>query len=286
MRVKRAGAILAVLPVLSAFACGFGGLDGVTGGSKDAGTAALDGGVATFEGGAQRSSEGGADDAGTQTYRQLILSDKPVAYFPFDDPPGSATVLEAIKNLQGTINGTGYTFGVDGIAGTALQSDANPYIDYGQVLDFTGMQAWTFEAWIYPTVTPDQAFYEYFNKRDDTTNGIVMYVRNDKGGVTAQLEEDWHGNGGDTGRGVSIALPALDHFIHIVFTYTPGTGVRGWADGFKGTLGYDNPGGPTPTSTSCKIVDSLRGKIDELAVYDYPLSDEQILAHYAKGRLK
>jgi hypothetical protein len=272
--------VAASLPWL---ACGFGGLDGLTGGATtDAGN---DGGHNPSVDGSTSHNEprtdGGADAAGP-TYADIITSDHPIAYFPFDEPGGTKFVYEKISGKQASVAGGAPSFGEPGVAGTAFKSDGNVSLDFGQLLEFTGGHAFTFEAWIYPVVGSDSEFYEYFNKRSGTTNGIVVYVRNPQGHPpTAQLEDDYAGGGG---RGADIELPKLDHFIHIVHVYTPGVGVRAWADGKPGNVGYDDNGGPTPNDTHVMIASGIRGTIDEMAIYDYALSDTQIASHFLAGK--
>jgi len=219
----------------------------------------------------------GTTDARVRTYADVVLEDEPVAYWPFDEAVNSVKVTERVSKRQGDVDGN-VTFGVPGLFGTGVKVERSGAIDFGDILDFTGEQAWSYEAWAFPTFT-SEVFYEFFNKRGNE-NGVVVYVRKENNSLTAQLEQPWASGA----RGVDVPLPAPDHWIHIVFTYTPGLGVRGWADGKPGNLGYDAPGGPTGNDAPLRIVSSFHGTFDELAVYDKPLAPERIAAHYAAGR--
>ena len=163
---------------------------------------------------------------------------------------------------------------------------ANGNIDFGSILGFTGEQAWSFEAWIFPhRRAPGNEFYEYFNKRDGTTNGIDVYVkrRNGDKSVTPPCSSRI-GTTAAARAAPVVSFPRSTTSSTSSSRIVPGTGVRGWADGFKGGLGFESDGGPSAIATTTKLIDSLHGRIDEMAVYDYALSDDPIVAHYAKGR--
>lgn len=248
-------------------------------GGNDGSLASDAGSSGSAEGGAPPA-EGGAE-AGALTYGDLVMGDHPIAYFPFDEPSGSSFITEKISGKNATATKPNFALGAPGIAGTALAVTGHAEMDFGDMLDVVGKKPWTIEAWIKPELEDGKVFYEYFNKRENGNNGIVAYVRSENGHRTAQVEQSYSGGG----RGVDAVLPALDHFIHIVFVYDPGgSGIRAWVDGQRSDAGYDDNGGPTDNAQPVYIASGVKGTIDEMAVYDYALADARIVAHYTAGK--
>lgn len=255
-----------------------------SGGIQAAPEGGTDGGPLT-DGGPSPANEGGLPDGGGVDaglrYGEVVQADHPIAYFPFDEAPGARLVTEAISGKNASAPSVDFTTGVPGIAGKALGATGHADMDFGDTLDVLGRDPWTIEAWIKPSFEDGKVFYEYFNKRHDGNNGIVVYVRREHGDTTAQVEQSYGGGG----RGVSGAIPNEDRFFHIVFVYDPDrTGIRVWVDGKRGDKGYDDSGGPTDNPQPVYIASGIRGVIDELAMYDYALPDARILAHFEAGR--
>lgn len=278
MSVRRAVVVLSSLLAACALTADLDGLSRPLGG---AGASTPDGaGVDVLAPGPGLVDAGAPDvaaESGVLSYGDVIRADRPLAYFPLDELPGAQSAAEVVGGLVGTVVGK-ITFGVPGVAGTAASVSGEAHINFGDVLDFTGRRAWTFEAWLRPEPS-NAVFYNYFEKRAGTANGVVVYVRNEDG-LRAQIEQSYGGGG----RGVQVELPTPDHFIHVVFTYDPAKGVRGWVDGVAGPYGYDDSGGPTDNDVDFSILGGYRGAADELAVYDYVLPDDRIRAHWLAGQ--
>jgi hypothetical protein len=264
-------------------------LDGLSsGGSPDGGgrtdgapKAAGDSGDTLPDGGKPPIGSEAGVEAGAPTYGDIVMLDHPIAYFPFDEPADKTLITEKISGKNAVANRTDFMPGAPGIAGTAIAVTGHGDLDFGDTLDFVGNHAWTIEAWLKPALEDGKVFYEYFNKRENGNNGIVAYVRNENNETTVQLEQNFPGGGG---RGVNAAV-RLDRFQHVVFVYDPGkSGIRVWVDGSRSNAGYDDSGGPTDNSQPVYIASGIKGAVDEMAVYDYPLPDERILAHLAAGK--
>jgi hypothetical protein len=254
---------------------GGGRTDGAPSTSGDGGETLPDGGKPPI------GAEGGVE-AGAPAYGDIVMVDHPIAYFPFDEPADQSLVTEKISGKTAVANKTDFELGAPGVAGTAVAVTGHGDLEFGDTLDIVGNHAWTIEAWLAPALEDGKVFYEYFNKRDNGNNGIVAYVRNENGETTVQVEQNYPTGGG---RGVNAALPSLNRFLHVVFVYDPAkTGMRVWVDGNRSDKGYDDSGGPTDNSQPVYIASGLKGAIDEMAVYDYALPDERILAHLAAGK--
>lgn len=218
------------------------------------------------------------DSGVAPAYGDLVLADRPVGYWPFDEAAGATLVTERITGKSAApTKASAFTFGAAGVAGNALGSAGKADLPFGDMLDFIGAEPWTVEAWIHPQFESGKVFYEYLNKRDQGNNGLVFYVRHESGGTTVQVEQSYNGGG----RGVDRAFTDDGQFHHVVFVYDPGkTGIRCWVDGKHGDKGYDDPGGPTDNPQPLYIASGIKGAIDEMAIYDHALSDDRILAHY------
>lgn len=247
---------------------------GSDGGGDEAGHPVIVNEAGSDGGGAEAGPDGGS------TYGDLIAADHPVAYFPFDEPITATLISEKITGKNANLNPAHFTPGVPGIAGTALEASGNGELDFGDNFDILGSDPYSLEAWIKPIVHDGKGFYEFINKRQGGSNGIVCYVRHESGN-SVQIEQSY----GGAGRGANAGLSDLDHFIHIVFVYDPGnTGLRVWVDGKVSLKGYDDPGGPSNNSQSIYIASGVEGTVDEMAIYDYALPEARILAHLAAGK--
>jgi len=218
-------------------------------------------------------------EAASPTYRETVLADAPLGYFPLDDAANTFSVTDVASGKKVTIDGN-VVLGVPGVSGTAAEG-AGGVARFGDVLDFVGDQSWTFEAWVKPVVAAD-TFYEFLNKRVGTSNGYVVYVRKPDDGTLpfVQVEQNWASGA----RGTSARLPTVDRFVHVVFTFDATVGVRAFLDGVPAAEGYDAPGGPTDSTQPLVLLGGYRGVIDEIAIYGRALSRERITAHYAAAK--
>lgn len=221
--------------------------------------------------------DAGEVDAGAKvTYRDLVLADKPIAYWPLDDGQGSLVAKDIVGGKNANVSGAA-KFGVAGVAGTALQiDDRATYLEVGDLFDFPDKAPFTIEVWALPKL--DEQFTNVGNKRGAGGNGWVLYFW-DTGEV--QFEQKWS-NGQRVGYSEAprtFAAPA-----HVVVTF----------DGAKLAMYYDNEkllktfqdatGGPADLTNAMMWAGGYAGLLDELAIYDFALPPEKVTAHFKAVR--
>ena len=242
--------------------------------SSEAGAPA-DGGLADATDARQvADSETGAGSA----YRDSVLSDRPLAYWPFDDATGSPGAVDLVSGKTSFGTGT-ITFGGAGAAGTSLTVDGGGAVVVGDLFDFAGAAAYSLEAWIKPDVAGGE-FYDFFSKRSGPQNGYVFYVRKNADGTTTAQFEHLSASGA---RGASRLLK-LRSWQHVVVTFDPAAGIRLYVDGLS-SPGYSDVGAaPQDSTVPLQLGGGLLGSLDEVAIYDRALTPERIAAHSALGR--
>lgn len=244
---------------------------------------------------------GAAQAAGN--YEQAVLADNPVAYWRLNESSGptafnraSAAYPDPSNPLNGTYNG-GVTLGIAG----AIVGDAAAAFNPGQYMSVPNQPALnvtevSVEAWINPANIPPQ-----IGNLGDPIASIVT-----KGDFAYRLQLDGRTN---PAWQVALGLTSLDstgqqsNFIdlygpvpspnvwtHVVGTYD-GSTARLYVNGilvnsasYTTGLGIDS----YPLAIGENLQEERMGRffnggIDEVALYAYPLSAEQVAAHYTAG---
>jgi hypothetical protein len=223
--------------------------------------------------------DGPGIDAGpdASAYKQAVLADQPVAYWPFDDAVGSNVAKEIIGGKNADVLGA-ITFGVKGADGTAIQRSATGgYLDVGDYFDLAGHQAYSIEFWGWPKGTNE--FENILNKREDG-KGWIVYFRDGNGSV--QIEQPYA-----AGQRTTFApLPApKDRLHHVVFVFDPMDPTerrqRVYIDTLR-TNGFSDDGPADDVSISLTMFGFV-GVLDEVAIYHHALSSERIAKHYELG---
>jgi hypothetical protein len=245
-------------------------LDGYTGGATptDAGSSSVDAAPTP----PSPPFDASADADAGPTYRDDVLADRPIAYWPLDEKAGSLVAKDIAGNHDATLSGAA-TFGVAGVSGTAFQIPrSGPSLDVADAIQFTGQAPYSFECWAIPTYA-DQ--FQNVIQRRASNNGYVLYFR-DTGSV--QLEQLWSGGT----RGGWFDAPKATTFVHVVATFD-GTTFRLYVDGVQSTSTYQGTGGPAPFDGGTDIGGGFAGVLDELAVYDHALPPDRVTAHHDLG---
>jgi hypothetical protein len=305
-----------VLVVPAAIAGGAGcvpSLDGLTGGSPEAGrrdvmatdgapsdAGAADGGreadatgdVALCDAGDSGLTDGSdaTDTAETSvTYEEEVLADTPLAYYRLDD-----TTLPVAKDTSGNGNDGTYVGGVTLGAAGALTGDPDKaisldgtsgYVDVGDKFGFDGNASFSLEAWILPTVLNGEYRGVLTNQDgpDSGRDGYLIYVEVGSG---VGLER-W-ANSSSNPLAAPGSIGAGD-WSHVVGTYD-GSNLRIYVDGAL-AAGPFASGLSIPTHTCsfvigamfCGKVGFFAGGVDEVAVYGHALSAARVLVHYRVG---
>lgn len=248
-----------------------------------------------------------------QSYQELILADKPVAYWNFETKAANATESQAWKaEEKGTPK---YTSGgptskesplmpadnrvlqLDGKSALVVQDPGDE-----SVFDFTNGDTISVEAWVNCTKLGGGANVYIIGKgrtgnKDFAANNQNWAVRLREQGGSGALSflfrdernrgndnADWHRWTSNSG------VPVNSGWHHVAFTYTFGKPemIKGWIDGYPSAgqwdYGKQTKVAPLVDNDEIRIgasgalisSNSFTGKMDELALYRSPLTDEQI----------
>jgi hypothetical protein len=230
-----------------------------------------------------------SDDAGSDAgpdpiaaYVAAVTTDAPITWFRLEDAPGSSTVKDEMGHHPGKVDGN-VDLGTAAAVGKGATLDTTATIGLGDVFDFPGDQAWSYEFWTKPDLVNGGQFLDVFSKGSAAgLTGYNFYVRNQSASsASVQWEQAW--DGGSRGCLAEIGKPTT--WVHVVATYSSGAGKpRMFVNGVAGTNGdYGDVGGAPDTSQSFEIGGGYVGMLDEIAIYDHALPPARIAAHYAAG---
>lgn len=231
----------------------------------------------------------GRAPSGDQSYRDLIMSHGPVAYWRLDEESGTTAADEAGSN-DGTINGDpvldaspliqeGTAFGFDG---------SGDHVDVGDGV-LNGGNPFSIEVWIRTSSRGDRGG-NYILGTGDLDNGVYLRV-NDSDSISPQgafmAKMDDGSNDAFTAGSTLIDDGEL-HYLVAVYT---GTRLKGYVDK---VLEIDEDASAVGSiDDSGFIIGGLwsgdgelytyEGTLDEVAIYDRALTEAEIQEHYNKG---
>ena len=222
-----------------------------------------------------------------KNYADAVLADSPVSYWKLDETSGT-TAADAVGSNNGTYTG-GYTLNQTGIPSTGrpsvLFNGTSGYVDLGAPAALNLTAAWTLEAWVYLTSTPNGA-------------GIISEQYPSSGNVLYELGFGLSTSGANlaggyyTGSAWYIATGgslSLNAWHHVACTWD-GTTLRLYADGAQ--VATATPGAAPVAGINTLYIGRRHdasfnpffpGRIDEAAIYSTALSAARILAHYNAG---
>lgn len=239
-------------------------------------------------------------------YAQAVKRDQPVVYFQFDDIEGSttATIRDHLGNHPAQVAGKLLAGdGVPGIGGQAASFDGR-----SAVITFGNDDAWqldslTVEFWM----RSSQPFADSFwpgsatliskalpgaGSSDWTINAASSQAAEDQGRLMA--------DSGPKGKSSDLYLYSPvgsrlndDHWHYIAWTRASGGENRLYVDGTLAASGNDG-GGSISNQRAIQIGGDtvhggarfFAGLLDEVAVYDKPLSARQVSSHYAMAAIE
>ncbi len=249
-----------------------------------------------FDDGGWSSGSGILGTGSAVDYAALIQADAPVAYWTFDESSsGTSDALDQIGNNDGTFGGTAArTSGLVGDGAARFNASVGDTVDVGQgggAFSFT--TGVTIEALVQIDAALGTNRYEELFRKEDGNNRLLFSFQ-EFGGVLAFGINDGTGYSeldmpldGIAGR-PTLAMLKDGNPHHLAATYDAASGQKAiWIDG---TLRYSTiigagsnmiSGGPATAhigSLGC-CAEPFHGVIDEVALYDYALSDTQIGDH-------
>jgi hypothetical protein len=244
-------------------------------GERQADAATADDGAADgarYDGAADGS---GHPEAGT-SYRDIVLSDRPLAYWRLGETPPEIHAHDETGNGNDGLYVGDITLGAPGaIAGDpngAVQMAGDGHVDIGDKLDFAGNVAMTIEAWVETDASGDEIFVE--KTLSPGADAYLFHIYNPEG---SELKFT---------RGASCIAPDAGgrfgdaKYHHLVANYDTET-MRIYFDGellcivgFPSAL--DAGDGPLHLG-------SLNGRMDEVAIYDHVLAPATVKRHYDVG---
>lgn len=233
------------------------------------------------------SENGTLDLSSLDPYAKLVVADRPRHYYRFDEPLGSTVAKDTMGRADGTYSPTvrlGATGALTSSKGTSAYFDGiSASMDVPSVDDFPG--AMTLEAWV-RSDSPSDIEPVLVERIDKTPTASLFGYRlstPEKSGIAFDLFR-----GGKPVRNAE-EIPLSDGFntTYLVAIAQGGkTKVYANARLIREDNFVDQP--PPPLVSPLRVGGAsdghFRGTIDELALYDYPLSPEVIAAHYAADK--
>jgi len=216
-----------------------------------------------------------------QTKRNFVINNPsgtpPVAWWKMDEPTGAQVRDYSVNGNNGTPSGTAST---DGKIGKALNFDGvDDYVDCGNSSIFGGMTALTMEAWIKPNSLHTGRIFE--RGASGTENRILLQTVSD-GTLSLTINDTDSITGGSYTPG---------NWYHLVATWIGGGGVKAlYVNGINVASGISTQASVTAGSITTNIGQSpwyalqkYDGLIDDVRIYNYARTAEQIAADYRAG---
>lgn len=248
----------------------------------------------------------GASQAGTTSYRDVVLANNPIIYYEFDEVSGTTAVNSGSSGAanDGTIVGTvNLGAGSFGQGGTAFEFDRTDTRDGGFVTGpalANSLTEWTVEAWVrWDDAVATNELNIFGNDQGGWNDDILLGISPESTGISpaGELGIIHQGAPGTTRDIVSVGLSA-NNWHHVVATGSTVAGelnlyVNGvlvgtdsslangitlnGADGVNGGSAHITVGANSP---DFRVFDGL---IDEFALYGTALDANTVATHYATG---
>jgi len=229
------------------------------------------------------------------SYAQTILNDAPIGYWRLDETGGTVAHDLSPSGYNGSING-GVTLNQAG----ALYNDpdmsmlfngSTGYITLPNGLNQT-YSAFSVEMWVKATNLASAGIYRaLISSSSVSTNGLGFEVLIAPTADTAAFYCNVGVSGNLNGVSFGSSPPVVGRWYHIVATYD-GLNLISYLNGTitQSNIPVSHPGSISPAATVPAIGRDQTGSnqyaaatIDEVAIYNYALSPDQINNHYIVG---
>lgn len=232
-----------------------------------------------------RDAGSGTADGPSAAYADVVLADRPAAYWRFEETSGP--VKDATSGGHDCSALDGPTRGVASPFGTAIdfRPATRARVSCSDTFDFAGTSAFTLEGWVRPRTLDDQ-YRKIFSKEipQGTRRGYNVAVH-----APQSLKfERW-----SEGRicEVALDLPARDQWVYVAATFS-GDAVRLVVGDVESThdctLPLSDTSEPLVFGHQADEGDygHFDGSVDELAIYDRALSPAEIDRHRSAGKAR
>jgi hypothetical protein len=219
------------------------------------------------------------------SYSAAVMNDNPSAYWRLDESSGTK-LTDYAGELDGSYLGT-FALGAPGITSDSAVSlgGGNGEAPYSSVLNSSG--PFTVEFWANPTAATIYVPISSQLRSGSSRFGFVIYQINGGPGWTVQM-----GNAAGVTVQIIGATPILaGNWYHGALTYDGTNNVTlytfGYVDGTASNAGngnfIPNPSAPFEIGVRNGGAFPYNGRIDEVAFYNYALSQNQLKSHVAIG---
>ena len=225
----------------------------------------------------------------TNSYASVVVTDGPEAWWRLDDPVGSTLMADAMGRHDGTYVGSGVTLGAPGVvangpSNTAASFDGSE--SFGDVPYSSALNSseFTIEAWV--LLTDSSVSRSPISTFDTTAHKGIFFKSNPDG----SLESDVGLNDNYLWYYSPLGNISNAKWTYLVSTFSTSDGQINYQDGEQVSGPYDDfvrngkfdflIGG---VGTNFQGIARWQGSIDEVAVYTYALTPDQIRNHYVQA---
>ncbi len=226
-----------------------------------------------------------ANRTSSSAYDADVLSDSPAGYYKLDEASASNTLADSgSQAVDATL-----TSGSEGLS-SAVAYMIDPSVSFGGAESATaattglptGSNPWSLETWVYlPVLNSAKQYAVIFGSNAVGTQRLAAIGVNSSNKAIANTQND------GTTQAVGTTTLTAGAWHHLVGTLSGSTTLKLYLDGALETTATVSP---SITLTSFFIGKDLAGSssngnqwsglISEVAVYDYPLTSTQVLAHF------
>jgi len=229
----------------------------------------------------------------TTLYSQVVMSDNPASYWKLDEAAGTTAADSAGPN-PGTYTNSPVLNQSSGVkdAATAVAFDGvNDRVQLGDIYDFAGRTPFSFELWLNRSAPgpSDPLSKGYWTGGAGGYDGWTFRIYDAGGAYANRLGfERYDGSSAGAEGAIGTTVTQAGVWYHVAGTYD-GTTTRLYVNGvLEGTV-----------ATNYAIADHAQpmrighythnwwaygGLLDEVAIYAYPLTAQQVTQHYQAGR--
>jgi hypothetical protein len=211
----------------------------------------------------------------TTLYSQVVLSDRPAAYWKLDEAAGTSAADSAGSSTGTYVNGPSLNQATPvKDAGTAVDFDGtNDFMTAADSVALSPTAAMSIEAWVRPDA------FGALRTIVQKTNSYWLRIDN-SGAITAFIYD-----GASYEPRVTGTTLVAGTTYHVVATFS-GTSLKVYVDGaLRGTTARTTAIPDNASGVNVGVGGSyFDGTIDEVAIYGYELTGQQVTEHYNAGR--